>query len=135
MIGFIIIAGVMLAVIVAVAMLIKDWYENVWQKRTRFYDNKRCRHIISKYCGDYRDERILRALVAGDLQPRDIRRYYNYGKAGFPIDQEYRLINQLDQDLYDITRYKSGSNHSMLFKVEVDIKDGNGRIIQHWICA
>ena len=125
----------MLLLVYGVAMLVKDWYENVWLKRTQFYDDKRCRQIISKYSGDDADEQTLRALVAGELQVRDIKRYYNSGKAGFPVDQEYRLINRLDGRQYDVTKYQSGSNYSRLFKVEVDIVDGKGRIIEHWICA
>ena len=118
----------------AVVMLIRSYYKDVWLKRTRFYDRHRCLEIIAKYTGD-EDERVLKALADGKLSPGDIKRYCNYGESGgIRIDQEYLLINRLDDEDYEIVTYHSGSGHSRLWKVEIDIIDGRGTIIKHWVC-
>lgn len=112
-------------------------------KRKRiFYDPDKCEKIIAKYNPDGgRDMQILRALATGDLNPSDIKRYYNYGRC-YPSSyvEEYRLINQIVQLFgnkvdYIVRQIESGSFHSKLDKVELTIEDGVGYIKEYWVTA
>ena len=79
---------------------------------------------------------VLRALSSGELKPSDIKKYYEVGYSGCPADEEYVLINNLSNNRdYAIRRYESGSNFSILRKVELKIINGNAVILQHWACA
>ena len=104
-------------------------------KRNIFYDEKKCKKIISKYTGD-KNMQILRALSSGELEPNDIKKYHSVGYSGIPVDQEYILINNLSNKRdYAIKKYESGHSHSMLRKIELEIVNGNGIITEHWVCA
>jgi hypothetical protein len=103
-------------------------------RKKLFYDPDRCEKIISKYTGD-RHMQVLRALVAQELNPSDIKNYYISGHTnGFPNEQ-YKLINRLDHEFYTIKRFESGSNHSLLRDNELIITDGIGTIVEHWECV
>ena len=116
----------------AVIMLVIDFYKEVWLKRTRLYNKVKCHAGISNYTGDT-DEQILRALVDKTLHPKDIKRFYVTGKTGIAVEENYKLINSIVGDEYRIKDYLSGCSHSRLFRVELDIIDGEATIIRHWI--
>ena len=102
-----------------------------------FYDEKKCKEIISKYTGD-KKTRILRALADGRLKPSDIKRYYICGHSGIPPSQSYLLINHLihrDKSNYKVNCFDSGCGYSVLDAVELEIKNGEAVINEHWVCA
>ena len=132
-------------------MKLFDYFE-----RDIFYDRKRCEEIISHYTGDEK-MKILRALSDNALKPSDIKRYFISGKCGCPASQEYILINRLTQpnhyiDIttkdepivvsldsprsdYIVKKQLSGSSHSLLRSVELEIVDGKRTITEYWVCA
>ena len=103
--------------------------------RNIFYDKNHCEKIISKYTGD-KKMRILRALSSGELNPSDIKRYYNIGHSRYVPDEQYRLINNLsNRKEYTIQRYESGSDVSLLKTIELKITNGKAIITEYWVCA
>ena len=111
------------------------------KRRRLFYDPDKCERIISHYTG-CRDIQILRALSCGELVPSDIKNYYTYGYC-WDINsrhEEYVLINNIQFNRYIVDQYKyinrdSGAHHSRMKEVELQITDGKGYIIQHWVAA
>ena len=103
-------------------------------RKKLFYDPDRCEKILDKYTGD-RNMQVLRALAAWDLKPTDIKNYYAHGHTNCFPNEEYKLINCLDRELYTVRKHMSGSNHSLLRDVELIITDGKGTIVEFWECA
>jgi hypothetical protein len=104
---------------------------------TRVYDKKLKREIINKYTGDSFKECLLRALIDGYVKVSDVKYLSASGRSGFPVDEEYRLINKINGKYSNIpvVRKESGSNHSCLRWTKIIVKNGKATIYQEWECA
>lgn len=104
---------------------------------TKLYNRKLKKEIINKYTGDSFKECLLRALLDGYVKVSDIKYLSASGRGGYPVDEEYRLINEINRRRSDISvvRRESGSNYSCLRWTKIVVKNGKATIYQEWECA
>lgn len=103
---------------------------------TKLYNKKLKKEIINKYTGDSFKECLLRALLDGYVKVSDIKYLSANGRSGYPVDEEYKLINEINRRRSDIqvVRRESGNNHSCLRWTKIVVKNGKATIYQEWEC-